>query len=73
MAITVDENLLAEVDRLVSQGFFLNRSRAIEDALQYRVAKLPRSRLAHECVKLDLREEQALAEEGYVADSEWPY
>lgn len=72
IAITVDEQALAEIDRLVVQGVFPNRSQAIEDAVHERIAKLHRSRLARECAKLDIREEQALAEEGYVAESEWP-
>lgn len=72
IAITVDERALAEIDRLVEGGVFPNRSKAIEDAVQERIARLHRSRLARECAKLDVREEQALAEEGYVGESEWP-
>jgi metal-responsive CopG/Arc/MetJ family transcriptional regulator len=72
IAITVDENALAEIDRLVREGVFANRSKAIEEAVHDRIAKFHRSRLARECGKLDRREEQALAKEGYVGDSEWP-
>lgn len=72
IAITVDEQALAEIDRLVGEGVFANRSKAIESAVQERIAKLQRSRLAHECAKLNREEEQALAEEGYVGESEWP-
>ena len=72
IAITVDENALEEIDRLVRQGIFPNRSKAIEDALHDRVARLQRSRLARECAKLDPKEEQALADEGYVGEGEWP-
>jgi Arc/MetJ-type ribon-helix-helix transcriptional regulator len=72
IAITVDEHALAEIDRLVSEGVFPNRSKAIEEAVHDRIAKFHRSRLARECAKLDRREEQGLAEEGYVGDSEWP-
>lgn len=72
IAITVDENSLAEIDRLVERGVFPNRSKAIEDAVQERIARLQRSRLARECAKLDVREEQALADEGYAGESEWP-
>jgi Arc/MetJ-type ribon-helix-helix transcriptional regulator len=72
IAITVDEHALAEIDQLVRQGIFPNRSKAIEDALHDRIARLHRSRLARECAKLDVREEQALAEEGYAGESEWP-
>jgi Arc/MetJ-type ribon-helix-helix transcriptional regulator len=72
IAITVDEQALAEIDRLVVEGIFPNRSKAIEDAVQERIARLHRSRLARECAKLDRNEEQALAEEGYSEESEWP-
>ena len=72
IAITVDEHALEEIDRLVSEGLFPNRSKAIESAVQERLARLHRSRLAVECAKLDRSEEQALAEEGYAGESEWP-
>ena len=72
IAITVDENSLAEIDRLVRAGVFPNRSQAIEEAVHDRLTKLHRSRLARECAKLDMREEQALADEGYAGESEWP-
>jgi len=72
IAITVDEQALAEIDRLVQQGVFPNRSKAIEDAVQDRIARLHHSRLARECAKLDRREEQALAEEVYLGEREWP-
>jgi Arc/MetJ-type ribon-helix-helix transcriptional regulator len=72
IAITVDERALAEIDQLVADGVFPNRSKAFEAAVQDRIAKLRRSRLAVECAKLDRAEEQALAEEGFVGESEWP-
>ena len=72
IAITVDEQALAEIDRLVGEGIFPNRSKAIEAAVQDRIAKLHRSRLARECAKLVKAEEQALADEGYVGETEWP-
>jgi Arc/MetJ-type ribon-helix-helix transcriptional regulator len=72
IAITVDEAALAEIDRLVEQGVFPNRSKAIEEALHDRIARFHRSRLALECAKLDKSEEQALADEAYSGESEWP-
>jgi len=72
IAITVDEQALAEIDRLVQQGVFPNRSKAIEDALHERIMRLQRSRLARECAKLVKSEEQAIADEGYVGEGEWP-
>lgn len=72
IAITVDEQALAEIDRLVRQGVYPNRSKAFEDALHDRLAQIQRSRLARECAKLDRAEEQALADEGYLGEGEWP-
>jgi len=72
IAVTVDEHAIAEIDRLVRQGIFANRSQAVEEAVQERIARFHRSRLARECAKLDPHEEQALADEGYVGETEWP-
>lgn len=72
ITITADDHVLAEIDQLVADGVFPNRSKAFETAVQDRIAKLRRSRLALECAKLDSAEEQALADEGYVGASEWP-
>lgn len=72
IAITVDEDALAEIDRLVDDGVFPNRSKAIESAVQERIAKLHRSRLARECLKLSKVEEQAAADEAYIGETEWP-
>lgn len=64
VAITVDQSLLNQLDRLVEQRVFPNRSRAIQVAIEEKLARLNRSRLAQECAKLNPAEEQALAEEG---------
>lgn len=73
VAITIDEGLLARLDRLVDKNVFPNRSKAIQEAVRDKLARLDRSRLARECAKLDAREEKALAEEGMEWElSEWP-
>ena len=72
IAITVDEHALAEIDRLVREGVYANRSKAIEAAVQDRLERSRHSRLARESAKLDKSEEQALANEGYAGESEWP-
>lgn len=73
VAITLDENLLKRLDRLVKSRLFENRSRAIQEAVSEKLARLERSRLARECAKLDRKFEQALAEEGLSAEvGEWP-
>ena len=72
IAITVDERALQELDRLVNEGVYPNRSQAIEAAVKERIERVRRSRLACESAKLDKSEEQALANEGYAGESEWP-
>ncbi len=72
IAITLDEDALAEVDRLVKAGVFANRSQAIESAVIERLERLHHVRLARECAKLDIREEQAFADEGFRDEGEWP-
>ncbi len=72
IAITLDKAALAEIDRLVKRGVYPNRSQAIEAAIAERLARIHRSRLAMECARLDKSEEQALAEEGYSGESQWP-
>lgn len=73
VAVTIDSTLLAELDQLVAQHVFPNRSKAIQVALEDKLARMRRSRLAHECAKLDPREEQAFAEEGMDRElTAWP-
>lgn len=63
IAITMDETTLNRLDRLVKDRVFPNRSKAIQDAVQEKLKKLERNRLARECAKLDPAAERALAEE----------
>lgn len=73
VAVTIDTGLLTQLDQLIAQQVFPNRSRAIQEALQDKLARLNRSRLAVECAKLDPGEEQAFAEEGMDQElATWP-
>ena len=73
VAITIEEELLKRIDRLVRQKKFPNRSRAIQEAVRDELERLARGRLARECGKLGKRSEQKLADEGLAEDSEeWP-
>ena len=73
VAITIDEAVLAKLDRLVRSKVFPNRSRAIQEAIKDKLARIDRNRLARECAKLDPKAEQALAEEGIIQElDEWP-
>jgi Arc/MetJ-type ribon-helix-helix transcriptional regulator len=72
IAITVDEDALTEIDRLVHDGVFPNRSQAFEVAVKERLDRMQHTRLARETAKLDRTEEQALADEVYAGEAEWP-
>ena len=73
VAITLDEELLKKLDREVEEGKFPNRSRAIQDAVEEKLARLDRTRLIRESANLDPDVEQKLADEGLAEDfEEWP-
>ncbi|MBI5562053.1 MAG: ribbon-helix-helix protein, CopG family [Deltaproteobacteria bacterium] len=73
IAISMDEQVLAELDRLVKTRVFPSRSNAIQTAVQEKLARVERARLARECSKLDPKFEKAMAEEGFAAElDEWP-
>jgi metal-responsive CopG/Arc/MetJ family transcriptional regulator len=73
IAISLDEGTVKRLDRLVKNRIFPSRSRVIQDAVQEKLKKLEKSRLARECAKLDPEFEKALAEEGLSAEVEqWP-
>ena len=73
VAISLNESMLGQLDQLVKASVFPSRSRAIEIAIQEKLARMNRDRLAQECAKLDPKLERSLAEEGLVDSlSEWP-
>ena len=73
VAISLDESTLERLDKLVERAVFSNRSQAIQEAVEEKLARMERSRLARECAKLDPAFEKALAEEGLSEDAaEWP-
>ncbi len=73
IAITLERDILGELDRLVRRHVFPNRSRAIQEAVREKVTRLSVNRLARECAKLDAKAEQSLAEEGMSGEVvAWP-
>ncbi len=73
VAISIDRRLLRRVDSLVRQKAFASRSGAIQQAVEEKLARLDRSRLARECAKLQPKAEQAQADEGLQRDlAQWP-
>ena len=73
IAITLDEEFIGELDRLVNQHVFQSRSQAIQEAVSEKLRRMKRSRLATECAKLQPVFEKAMAEEGMTEDiNQWP-
>jgi len=73
VAITIEKSTLIELDKLVDDDVFPNRSRAIQEAVAEKLQRLRRSRLARECSKLDPEFEKAMAEDGMGEEIEqWP-
>ncbi len=73
IAITLDEDFITEIDKLIGKRRFINRSQAIQEAVKEKLQKITKSRLAKECAKLNPSFEQAMAEEGLSEDlREWP-
>jgi len=73
IAITLDEEFIGELDRLVKRRVFQSRSQAIREAVSEKLLRLKRNRLTTECAKLDRVAEKTMAEEGMAEDvSLWP-
>jgi metal-responsive CopG/Arc/MetJ family transcriptional regulator len=73
IAITIQDHLLDRVDRLVKEGVFPNRSKALQEAVEEKLSRFDRGRLARECAKLNKKFERSLAEEGLSRElGEWP-
>jgi len=73
IAITLDRELLKDIDRGVKSGLYKNRSRAIEEAVREKIERQRKRRLLSEAKKLDPKEERALAEQGMTGEeASWP-
>ncbi len=73
IAITLDKQSIGELDRLVQEEVFQNRSQAIQEAISEKLLRLKKTRLITESSKLERVSERKLAEEGLVRDiKEWP-
>jgi metal-responsive CopG/Arc/MetJ family transcriptional regulator len=73
IAITLQRETLKRLDRLVKGRVYPSRSRAIQAAVEEKIARIEQNQLARECDKLDPLEEKSLAEEGISQELEqWP-
>jgi Arc/MetJ-type ribon-helix-helix transcriptional regulator len=72
IAITIEEPLLAKVDKLVRDGLFPNRSRAIAAAIKQLTRDERHARFRRELARLNPKEERAMAAEFGDGGVPWP-
>ena len=73
IAIAIDAGVLARLDEFVKRAGIASRSQAVEAAIEEKLERVDRTRLARECAKLDPAFEKGMAEEGLGEDlAEWP-
>ena len=73
ITVSIDEQLLTRLDGLVQSRVFPSRSQAVQSAVEEKIARLSKTRLAQDCAQLDPAEEQALADEGLAVEAgQWP-
>jgi len=73
VAISINKEILDKLDSLVKDHVFPSRSRAIQVAVEEKLNRMQRTRLAEQCAKLHPVDEQQLAEEGLSAEvDKWP-
>ncbi len=71
--VTIDAQLLNEVDRWVAAGEFASRSRVVQAGLaRLRDDRVRQCSLLRELAKLNPAEERALAEEWLAGEMPWP-
>jgi len=68
--VSLEKRTLERLDQMVAERVFPSRSGAIQQAVEEKLARIERTRLAAQCAKLDRRDEQALAEEGMLEETE---
>jgi metal-responsive CopG/Arc/MetJ family transcriptional regulator len=64
ISLTMNTELLNQIDFLIREKKFPNRNSFIQEAVREKLQRLSRFRLAIEAAKLDPEEEKAFAEEG---------
>ncbi len=73
IAVTLDEESVGELDRLVEERVFSSRSQAVQEAVKEKLLRMKRTRLAEECAKLEPVAEKKMAEDRMAEDMRsWP-
>jgi len=73
VTVSIDSDMVRQLDRLVRSKVFPSRSRAIQEAVSEKLSRIDRNRLVRELAKIDVAEEKAMADEGLASEVEqWP-
>lgn len=73
VAVSIDEKQLKKIDFYVKKHVFKSRSHAFQISISQTLQHLEHDRLATECAKLDVHEEQEMADVELDEDLEsWP-
>jgi metal-responsive CopG/Arc/MetJ family transcriptional regulator len=73
VTVSINADILRQLDRLVSEKVFPSRSRAIQEAVSEKISRIDRHRLRRELARLDPAEEKAMADEDLALEvEEWP-
>lgn len=73
VTISLDSDLLHQLDELVASQIFPNRSQAVQSALRAALEEIKRRRFEEECRKLNPETEQEMADFGLAAEvDQWP-
>ena len=73
IAVTLDGRFIGELDRLVGEHVFQNRSQAIQEAVSEKLQRMKHTRLATESANLEPSFERKLSEERFTEDmKQWP-
>ena len=73
LAVSLEKNILDQIDTLVKNKQYPSRSQLVRSALKEKISKLNKNRLVKECDKLDDKFEVKLSEESFfVENEEWP-
>lgn len=73
IAVSIDAKQLKKIDFYVKKHVFKSRSEAFRIAINQALDELEHKRLANECAKLEVSEEQEMADAGLDEDLDaWP-
>ena len=71
-AVSIDEILVKKLDKAVKSGIVKNRSNALKEALSEYLVKLETEAIKRGCLKLNPKEERAMANEFSESTDSWP-